>query len=46
VGNALETLEAVQVLHGNGPSDTVQLVCALGGVLVFSTGLADTYQEG
>lgn len=46
VGNSLEVLEALETLKGRGPPDLMELVTALGGVLLQMTGLATDQSEG
>lgn len=36
IGNSLEVVEAIQCLKGNGPSDVVHVICALGSELLQS----------
>ncbi len=45
VGNALEVIEAIETLKGNGPSDVVELVLELGANMVICTGKANTIDE-
>jgi pyrimidine-nucleoside phosphorylase len=40
VGNALETAEAFEVLHGGGPEDLCELTYALGGEMLRAAGIA------
>ncbi len=46
VGNANETKEAIDVLHGGGPSDVVECTMALGAEMVVLGGRAKTLDEG
>jgi len=45
-GNALEVLESVETLRGAGPADLEELVCIQGGILLHSTGLCESIDEG
>jgi len=45
-GNALEVLESVETLRGAGPADLEEVVCIQGGILLHSTGLCETVDEG
>ena len=45
-GNALEVLESIETLRGAGPADLEELVCIQGGILLHSTGLCETVDEG
>jgi len=40
IGNALETAEALEMLHGRGPSDLRELTCALAVEMLRAAGLA------
>jgi len=46
VGNWLETREAVQALQGQGPTDLMEIVLALGGLMLLLAGKAETPAEG
>jgi thymidine phosphorylase len=46
IGNGLEVIESVECLHGNGPADTTELVCALGGELLHLSGVSNSPEEG
>jgi len=46
IGNSLEVLESIQCLRGGGSADLRKMVCALGGVLLASTGLVKTREQG
>ena len=45
-GNALEVLESIETLRGAGPADLEELVCIQGGILLHSTGLCESIDEG
>ena len=45
VGNALEVIEAVETLKGNGPKDLEDLCVALGSYMLVSAGKADSLNE-
>ncbi len=45
VGNALEVIEAIEVLKDNGPSDVVELVLELGANMVICAKKANTVEE-
>lgn len=42
IGNALETAEAIEVLHGGGPDDVVECTMALGAEMLRLGGVAKT----
>ncbi len=46
VGNALEVVEAVEVLRGEGPEDLRQLCLELAGWMLHLGGVSDTVAEG
>ncbi|XP_038048431.1 thymidine phosphorylase-like [Patiria miniata] len=46
MGNALEVAEALQCLQGGGPDDLNELVCKLGGYLLYNSGKASTPEAG
>jgi pyrimidine-nucleoside phosphorylase len=46
VGNWLEVLEAVEVLHGRGPEDVKQVTLALGAAMLQAAGKIDEMREG
>lgn len=45
VGNALEVIEAIDTLKGNGPKDLLELCIALGSHMVVSAGITDSLSE-
>jgi pyrimidine-nucleoside phosphorylase len=45
VGNAMETREAIEVLHGGGPADLVECTMALGVEMLILAGSAKTDRE-
>lgn len=45
VGNALEVIEAIDTLKGNGPNDLLELCVALGSHMVVSAGITDCLSE-
>ena len=46
VGNALETVEAFEVLHGRGPADLTEVTLALGASMLVMGGAAASDDEG
>jgi len=46
VGNALEVVESIATLRGEGPDDIRELVCLLGGEMLALTGVAPSAVEG
>lgn len=46
IGNSLETAEALQVLHGQGPEDLREVTWALGAEMLRCAGLARTRAQG
>lgn len=46
IGNALEVLESIETLRGNGPADLEELICVQGGIMLASAGLAADHSEG
>lgn len=45
VGNALEVIEAIDTLKGNGPKDLLELCIALGSHMVVSAGITDNLSD-
>lgn len=45
VGNAIEVIEAVDTLKGEGPSDFKEVVFALGAQMLLFAGRADSCEE-
>lgn len=46
VGNALEVVESIYCLHGEGPDDLMDLTVKLGGHLLYRAGKASGVKEG
>jgi pyrimidine-nucleoside phosphorylase len=46
IGNAMEVIEVVEVLHGEGPEDLRQLCLELAGWMLHLAGVSDTVAEG
>ena len=46
IGNALEVLEATEVLHGRGPDDLRELCLELAGWMLYLGGVSKTVAEG
>ncbi len=46
IGNALEVVEVVEILRGEGPEDLHQLCLELGGWMLHLGGAADSVEEG
>ncbi len=46
VGNAIEVIEAIETLKGNGPSDITELAEQLAGIMIYLGGRAKTGEEG
>jgi len=46
IGNALEVLESIETLRGNGPADLEELVCVQGGIMLSAAGISDDHDEG
>ncbi|XP_037318579.2 thymidine phosphorylase [Pungitius pungitius] len=46
VGNSLEVMESLETLKGKGPADLMELVTALGGILLQMTDMASNELEG
>ena len=46
VGNAIEVIEAIETLKGNGPEDITELTMRLAGIMIYLGGRAKTADEG
>jgi len=46
IGNAIEIVESIETLRGNGPSDLEELVCAQGGALLEMVGIVEDFESG
>ena len=46
IGNALEVIESIDVMRGAGPADVVELTCALGGEMLWLSGLCADPEQG
>ena len=46
VGNALEVIEAIEALKGNGPTDFMKLCETLGAYMLVSSKIATDYEDG
>ncbi|MGG7077645.1 pyrimidine-nucleoside phosphorylase [Clostridium sardiniense] len=46
IGNALEVIEAIDLLKGNGPSDLLELTLTLGSNMLILSGKVNTIEEG
>lgn len=46
VGNAIEVIEAIDALKGNGPEDLMELMYALGSQMLIVAGKVKTLEEG
>ena len=46
IGNALEVIEAIETLKGNGPSDLVELCLTLGSLILKGVKKVSTIEEG
>lgn len=46
VGNALEVIEAIETLKGNGPCDITELAEKLAGIMIYLGGKAETPEQG
>lgn len=46
VGNALEVMEAIETLKGNGPEDVERLALYLSGMMIYLGGKAESPEEG
>ena len=46
IGNSLEVAEAIATLKGEGPKDLTDLCLTLGGLMLQSAGLSDTFESG
>ena len=46
IGNALEVVEVIEILHGKGPADLRELCLELAGWMLFLGGAADSVKSG
>lgn len=46
VGNALEVIEAIETLKGNGPTDITELAEKLAGIMIYLGGKAENPEQG
>lgn len=46
VGNALEVIEAIETLKGDGPEDITELAIQLSGLMIYLGGKADSHEKG
>ena len=46
IGNSLEILESIETMRGNGPLDLEELICTLGGELLYSAGIVENTEIG